>query len=521
VTPTRQSLTIALVVLPLTLLGFFYFPGHTWLQSDTQIYMPILDRMADPSLFSKEMVALRPHVTWSLYDESAIALHKLTGLSFETVLKSEQLLFRAFGMAGVFLLAGSLGLGTAGAVLVTACFGLGATINGPAVLTLEYEPVPRGFAILLVMGALGCVARRWWWAAGILTGVATLYHPTTTAPVWFCLMLWWFLRSEERAELRPLVISLAAAIGLVFIFAALQRGETERQPLLGRVGPALERIQRLRGDYNWIDLWQSVWFWQYPLLMFYVTLAWRRMRGAMSPVVTFLTLALPLYGLLMVPIQYMLLDVGKWILIPQFQPARGVLFITAMAVILGAAAGWRAAQARRWLESAAWFVVVFAIPANGLVVQLFTWTQWTRIGLVALFVVLAMASARWRSMLPVAVLAPFLLIPTVGGLKNYPQLHTPPLDELSAWARQNTAKDSVFLFEPRRNAHCMSIGRAEDRPICYPGWAKSGGAAGRPCAQPSRRCCRWGSIGNWGLTIWWCARRRARRRLCLPIRNGR
>ena len=81
-TPTRQSLLIALALLPLTLLGFFYFPGHTWLQSDTQIYVPILERMADPSLFSKEMVALRPHVTWTLYDESAIALHTITRLRF-------------------------------------------------------------------------------------------------------------------------------------------------------------------------------------------------------------------------------------------------------------------------------------------------------------------------------------------------------------------------------------------------------------------------------------------------------
>ena len=359
---TRQSLSIALALLLLTLLGFFYFPGHTWLQADTQIYAPILDRMDDPSLFSKDMVALRPHVTWTLYDESAIALHRITGLSFQTVLQSEQVLFRLVGLFGVYLLAGALGLGSAGALLVTGCFGLGATINGPAVLTLEYEPVPRAFAILLVLGALGCVSRRWWWAAGVLAGVATLFHPTTTAPVWFCLGLWWLLRREERAAMRPLLISLAAAVGIVLLFALLQRGETERQPLIGRIGPELERVQRLRGSYNWIDLWLPEWFWQYPLLLIYVALAWRRLRGVMSPGVAFLTLALPLFGLVMVPVQYLLLDVGKWILIPQFQPARGVLFITVMAILLGAAAGWKAAQNRHWLESAAWFVVVFAIP---------------------------------------------------------------------------------------------------------------------------------------------------------------
>ncbi|MBL0161994.1 MAG: hypothetical protein IPP47_33795 [Bryobacterales bacterium] len=473
---TRQSLSIALALLLLTLLGFFYFPGHTWLQADTQIYAPILDRMDDPSLFSKDMVALRPHVTWTLYDESAIALHRITGLSFQTVLQSEQVLFRLVGLFGVYLLAGALGLGSAGALLVTGCFGLGATINGPAVLTLEYEPVPRAFAILLVLGALGCVSRRWWWAAGVLAGVATLFHPTTTAPVWFCLGLWWLLRREERAAMRPLLISLAAAVGIVLLFALLQRGETERQPLIGRIGPELERVQRLRGSYNWIDLWLPEWFWQYPLLLIYVALAWRRLRGVMSPGVAFLTLALPLFGLVMVPVQYLLLDVGKWILIPQFQPARGVLFITVMAILLGAAAGWRAAQNRLWLESAAWFVVVFAIPSNGLVVQLFTQMLWVRIGLVALFAALAMAAARWRVVLPVAMLAPFLLIPTVGGLETYPRLHTRPMQELSAWARENTAKDDVFLFADAYRGYQPGVFRGEAQRAIYVDW-KGGGQA--------------------------------------------
>ena len=34
--------------------GFIWFPGHTFLGSDTQIYMPILDRLADPTLYSKD-----------------------------------------------------------------------------------------------------------------------------------------------------------------------------------------------------------------------------------------------------------------------------------------------------------------------------------------------------------------------------------------------------------------------------------------------------------------------------------
>ena len=63
----------ALAVLTLTSLSFFLFPGHTILQADTQIYIPILDHMADPSLFTNDMMATRPHVAFTLYDEARAA----------------------------------------------------------------------------------------------------------------------------------------------------------------------------------------------------------------------------------------------------------------------------------------------------------------------------------------------------------------------------------------------------------------------------------------------------------------
>ena len=43
----------ALAVLALTSISFFVFPGHTILQADTQIYIPILERLADPSSICK------------------------------------------------------------------------------------------------------------------------------------------------------------------------------------------------------------------------------------------------------------------------------------------------------------------------------------------------------------------------------------------------------------------------------------------------------------------------------------
>ena len=85
----RYVLAGAAIVL-LTLIGYLRFPGHTFLQSDTQIYVPILERFQDPSVFQREPLAQEPHVSFTVYDETAIALRRLTGLQFRDVLAVER-----------------------------------------------------------------------------------------------------------------------------------------------------------------------------------------------------------------------------------------------------------------------------------------------------------------------------------------------------------------------------------------------------------------------------------------------
>ena len=44
-----KPLATAAVCVALALLTFFQFPGHTWLQQDSQIYVPILEHLRDPT----------------------------------------------------------------------------------------------------------------------------------------------------------------------------------------------------------------------------------------------------------------------------------------------------------------------------------------------------------------------------------------------------------------------------------------------------------------------------------------
>ena len=44
-----RALLVCLGIAAFTWLGFRVFPGHTYLQSDTQIYLPMLERLEDSS----------------------------------------------------------------------------------------------------------------------------------------------------------------------------------------------------------------------------------------------------------------------------------------------------------------------------------------------------------------------------------------------------------------------------------------------------------------------------------------
>jgi hypothetical protein len=212
-----------------------------------------------------------------------------------------------------------------------------------------------------------------------------------------------------------------------------------------------------------------------------VWLAWRKLRPSMAAPLEWMSLGMVMCGLASVGATWLLLDVGKWNLIPQFQPARAVLFITAFAMILGACAGVRAAEARRSWEAVAWFALAFALPTGGRVLSLLDLTD--RVARVRLGLVLALAglaawavwagrTAAWRVAL--AGVAPFLLIPTAGQVTNYPQLHTPELAGLSSWAEGQTPRDAVFVFAGFGRNLAPGIFRANARRALYVDW-KGGG----------------------------------------------
>jgi hypothetical protein len=463
----RDRLAIGAAIIALTFLSYFQFPGHTYLGSDTQIYVPMLEHIWDPSALTRDLVATKPHLAYTLYDEIAIALRWLTHSSFRAVLIAQQLLFRALQILGVYLLALSFPLAR-GKALVAALFALGATIAGPAVLTFEYEPVPRAFAVGLVFLAIGLVAQEHLMWADIAAALAFLYHPPTVWVFW-ALYLWLTLRHRDYRDLWP----LAAGIVLLFVSSRLQPGAAESQFFFTRVSPELEKLQRMRASYNWISTWPAQLIWQYILLWLVSMVAFWRVRPRTARL---FLIGMPALGVLSVPVSYILLDQLKWGLIPQFQPARALVFVTAFAVILGAAAGIRAAEQKRWIESVVWFVMVLAVPTA---VPLFSISTRNLLLLLALSIALCatLALQRFRlapALLTAVAIAPSFVLPYLAHVRNYPRPNLAGLEDLARFARAQTPKDAVFLFGDAGSSPDPSIFRAESQRAVYVDW-KSGG----------------------------------------------
>jgi hypothetical protein len=475
------NLILAAGIVAFALVTFYWFPGHTYLQSDTQIYIPLMERLWDPSLFTRDLLASRPHLAYTLYDEIAFIIRRIAHVPFQFALEVQQVVFRAAGLWGVFLVGSALGLERRFAFAVMALFGLGATIIGPAVLTFEYEPVPRGFAVMLLFCAIGLAMNNLLEFAGTVAAIAFVYHAPTTVPFWivFAFVCYKAGRTAWRAWM-----PLALATVLILLMSRLQPGVSEAQVFFARLDPEVVSLQKIRAPYNWISLWPATAFWQYAVLSAAALVAVMRLRAPGAP--RTLLLGLTGIGLASIPFTFVAQDVYHWALMPQFQPARAVLLITACAVIACGAAAMRAGIRRNGIEAGLWLLVPVVVPLHKSVLPLVTFNLTDplsgREAIVLLGTVAVIAGVLvWTSTRPrfspalvAAVLLAYVAIPLGGGVENYPRVWSSDLIELNQWARSATPQTALFHFPGAGHALYPGVFRAEALRSVYVDW-KTGG----------------------------------------------
>jgi hypothetical protein len=235
---------------------------------------------------------------------------------------------------------------------------------------------------------------------------------------------------------------------------------------------------RLRATYIWVSLWFPKWYWHYAILWGVAAAAFWRMRSQSPPALRPFLCGLPLIGILSVPASYALLEGLKSSLGPQLQPARMVLFVTAMAGVLATVAAIRAAEAARWIESFLWFLPVFAIPTGDAIQHVLGRRLLLVVLLAAGGVLAAWADSgrrRWSAAAwAVMALAPFFVYPGFARVENYPRSHDQEIHDLALWARSSTPENAVFLFPDARRELYPGIFRAVALRAVYVDW-KSGG----------------------------------------------
>ena len=489
---TRDHLLLAAGIVALTAVSFFRFPGHTILASDTQIYIPILEHLWDPSVLVNDPMASRPHVVYTIYDEVALILRKATGLGFEHILPAQQFVYRALAVLGLWLIARAAGLSPALAFAAAAIPMLGAVVSGPAVLTVEYEPVPRGFALCLILLSLGCAVNGHWIAASVAACIAFLFHPPTA--FFYCwLMAAVAVWQHRRQALLPFVVCATFFLILVFVPERPHDG----QEIFSRIEPELEALQRPRAAYNWVSMWLPRWIGHYLVLTAFLVMAlWRLWRDLALPARVLLS-ALPVGGLLSVPVSYLLLDHGKWMLGAQYQPGRYLVWVTLMVALLGAIAGLRAAARRSYIEAVLLLTMCYALPVQPELLSI----PVQRLAFAAGLATLVTVATRWCGAVETdsdprrpegppqpkgpphntiaswpcwtaaaaAAFVPFFVMP-----QPTLALHSPELDELARWARHNTSKEAVFLFADAGAGLEPGVFRARALRALYMDW-KSGG----------------------------------------------
>ena len=147
-------------------------------------------------------------------------------------------------------------------------------------------------------------------------------------------------------------------------------------------------------------------------------LAYVRVKSYLPPEMRVFSTLLPAMGMLSMPLSCLLLERLKWSLVPQLQPMRILLFVTAFTVILASLAALKAAAHPG--IGIAWFTLVFYIPMR---VQLFEPLASARLVLTAIglgaFAAVALRLPR-QALLIAGVLA-FFIIPGIGRVSNYPE----------------------------------------------------------------------------------------------------
>jgi hypothetical protein len=385
----------------IVLASYCCYPGASICEEDTQIYLPLLLKAQDTSLLKNDLITQHPHTAFTLFDELVLFISKFFRWSLPVSLTALQLASRGLLLASFFLLFRTLGCGREIALALAGLMMLGGAIPGAQILIVEYEPVPRGLAFSLSVAGLALVVRRRVLGGTLLGCLGFLLHPTTTLPFWIG---WLTVLSPDNGEFSPnqrlgaAALPLASTMFLTIVALGSSPGEQSRY-FLSFIDKQWEVLLKLRTPYVFVSEWNRCDFYLLFLAGLMLWLGWQRCQPVKSWLLRGFVLATVLWGSIVIPASWVLLDWFRLGILPQVQPARALIFIVTFTLIFSWAAAWKGLAAdplklenQLWLSSSLflaldrslllllWPVLILEVLKNTVLEKDFSrgWRRWIR-----------------------------------------------------------------------------------------------------------------------------------------------
>ncbi len=417
-----------------------------YLQADTQIYVPMMERIYNPVVLSNDPMIARAHGALGLtaYDEIVIALRNYAGLDFEYSLKALQFLFRACTAAGLLLIALRLGLSPPGALCAVGLIILNAGTLGQGIS--ETDPVARSFALGLLLLGVGLAVNDRFLLAGVAGGLAFLIHLTTAAPFWAVAVFVVLRRGARPILLAPLL----PAAGLLLVLAHFQAGGNSSLDFFHTVGAFQMALQRIYTGLSFVtEGWEIKRFLDFLCECTAAGAAFWRLRDRLRPPLRDWFWGFTAIAVVSVPTAYIALEQLHWAMAVTWDPMRTLLYITLLVSLFAAACGIFAAEKGIWWEAPLWFSFALVLPVKDILVTKFVDPRLIVLvaALVAAITLGAWFAARTRGWtLAAAAILPFVAFPLSGLVPPVKIVDTPELKEMARWARTSTDETAMFLF---------------------------------------------------------------------------
>jgi hypothetical protein len=416
-----RALGVFLGFLAIAWVEFEVFPGHTYLASSSQLYVPMLRHLDTPGYLSRDLVATHPNLTYTVYDEVTLFLHGALQMDFHAALVAQQAACRVAALLGVFLLARAAGLKPWLALVTAALINVGTFLPGPEVWLIDREPVPRAFAFGLVLLGMGNLAREKPLLTALFGGLALLYDPAISSPFWITVLLAFLVDKQMRRLVKPMLPILLVFILMLANLAQLQQGTPDSQAFFSRFSGDVDRLEKLRTPEIWLGLWPRGAIYLYLAVFVISVWATTRIWPLLNRQLRWICVVIPAMSLAALPSSDLLLQHYRWSAILRLQPAQALVYLFILAWLVCAVAAARAIKQRALQEALIWS----ALCASALALN-------------------------------------------IGKLQK--QRTEPALQELAAWAENNTWGSSMFLFPDAGHERYPGAFRAESRRSVWVDW---------------------------------------------------